>query len=241
MFKETEFEYQDSEQELKKVSLSIFQAANAPSKPLSSLEKHEQNKILLSVAKRCLNLASNAKPKALHNEAFLAVRPDANTISKQGIDYSELESYLKKAFNDNSKNSWREANEQTRMLMLQALAKGKYEWIEKESMLNFPCDDLQIIDSLWAKYSNNKFGFVSQNKIWNDANQSFWRGKEFSSLVGWIDYRQSYKEQDELNFSIDAPQGHLPYIPRFSGILRQKTGYWLFSPISSRLDSCSMN
>ena len=33
---------------------------------------------------------------------------------------------------------------------------------------NFPCDDLRTIDQLWVHYSNGKFGFSVQKKIYMD-------------------------------------------------------------------------
>jgi hypothetical protein len=55
------------------------------------------------------------------------------------------------------------------------------------------------IDSLWSKYSNDRFGFRSQAKIWFDSRQ----GDPYP-LFQW--YR------DQFTFSLDACPGHLPTV-----------------------------
>jgi hypothetical protein len=57
LFAETKFKYPDPASGPQELSLSIFQAANPPSKPLNSMEEHEQDAVLLSVAQRILRLA----------------------------------------------------------------------------------------------------------------------------------------------------------------------------------------
>ncbi|EAZ89800.1 GUN4 domain-containing protein [Crocosphaera chwakensis] len=171
-------------------------------------------------------------------------RVEINTISEQGIDYGELKILLKKASSSNHEIFWKKANHQTYLLMLKAVGKEKYDWIKKEDMLKFPCDDLDIIDTLWTKYSDSHFGFSSQNRIWNsihNRNDCFFSGKNFASRVGWLNIDGSYKDPGELNYNLDAaPQGHLPYTPEFTGRLSNKLGYWLFSHLSSRFAKCDI-
>src|ERR1044071_5576205 len=61
MFAETKFKYPDPESGPNELSLSIFQSANPPNKPLNSMEEHEQDATLVSVAQRILEL-SKSKP-----------------------------------------------------------------------------------------------------------------------------------------------------------------------------------
>lgn len=56
-FAETTFKYPDPAQGPNELSLSIFQSANPPNKPLNSMLEHEQDAVLLSVAQRILELA----------------------------------------------------------------------------------------------------------------------------------------------------------------------------------------
>lgn len=56
LFKETLFKYPDPHSGPEEIFLSSLQAANSPTRPLNSLEEHEQDKVLLSVAQRLLKL-----------------------------------------------------------------------------------------------------------------------------------------------------------------------------------------
>jgi tetratricopeptide (TPR) repeat protein len=56
-FAETTFKYPDPVLGPNELSLSIFQSANPPDEPLNAIEKHKQDKILLSVAQRISELA----------------------------------------------------------------------------------------------------------------------------------------------------------------------------------------
>jgi hypothetical protein len=57
MFTETRFKYPDPAHGPNDLSLSVFQSANPPSKPLNAMQEHEQDAVLLSVAQRILRLA----------------------------------------------------------------------------------------------------------------------------------------------------------------------------------------
>jgi tetratricopeptide (TPR) repeat protein len=57
LFADTKFKYPDPSNGPGELSLSIFQSANPPTKPLNASEEHEQDNVLLSVAQRILELA----------------------------------------------------------------------------------------------------------------------------------------------------------------------------------------
>lgn len=57
LFTEAKFKYPDAAHGPGELSLSVFQSANPPSKPLNSMPEHEQDAVLLSVARRILRLA----------------------------------------------------------------------------------------------------------------------------------------------------------------------------------------
>jgi hypothetical protein len=45
----------------------------------------------------------------------------------------------------------------------------QHEYLRAEDFLDFPRIELKIIDRLWRKYSDEKFGFSVQKKIWIDC------------------------------------------------------------------------
>jgi hypothetical protein len=76
------------------------------------------------------------------------------------------------------------------------------------------CSDLRTIDRLWVKYSDGRFGFSVQKRIWEsvggkpDTNELTPYDK-FGDRVGW---RKNLEWIDYANvsFSLNAPEGHLP-------------------------------
>lgn len=120
---------------------------------------------------------------------------------------------------------WEEANDETWLLMLQAVDRQKGDWIRSEEFLNFPCKDLCTINTLWVKYSNGKFGFSIQKEIYLSVggkadgkyNEEAWI--KLAEKVGWMINNHFGKENVILDkylgvnviFDTSAPRGHLPF------------------------------
>jgi serine protease Do len=136
---------------------------------------------------------------------------------KTGIDYTKLQNLLKE-------QKWSEADLHTYELIEQIVKTAKQEnqhiFIELKSIAEFSCPDIRTIDYLWKEYSGNKFGFSSQQEIWQSVNQKgdfsteTWRS--FATKVGWkkgeVASGSGYLLYDQLNFDpTKAPAGHLPW------------------------------
>jgi hypothetical protein len=86
------------------------------------------------------------------------------------------------------------------------VALQKQNWIEAEQATNklkpkeLECEDLQYIDQLWLKYSNNKFGYSVQRKIWESEiiNQDY---QDFAMVMGWL---RRYRDEDSMNIKVAA-------------------------------------
>ena len=95
--------------------------------------------------------------------------------------YTQLETYLKT-------QQWREADQETYRLMITTTGKEDGQWFDRADLKNFPCQDLQTLDQLWVKYSNGKWGFSVQKRIWQECGSPMeynndW--KKFCDRVGW--------------------------------------------------------
>jgi len=140
--------------------------------------------------------------------------------SDKGVDYTNLESLLKQ-------EKWKEADEETSEVMLQAADRENEGWLDAESINNFPCEDLRTIDQLWLHYSNGKFGFSVQKEIYEELggtreyNQEVW--ENFCDRVGWRK-GGNWLSYSKLTFKIIAPKAHLPLSFRRSG--RSGGGLW---------------
>ncbi|MDJ0572519.1 MAG: GUN4 domain-containing protein, partial [Pleurocapsa sp. MO_192.B19] len=132
--------------------------------------------------------------------------------SDKGIDYTQLRNYLEA-------KKWKEADLETYNVMLEATEGGN---LNKDSIRNFPCNDLKSINSLWQRYSNDRFGFSIQNQEYQNL------GKSIESLgykLGWRP--EQWMTYDYLweKFHANVPPGHLP-----ARIFRQEVGAgrWYF-------------
>ena len=130
-------------------------------------------------------------------------------ISAVGYDYTKLENYLKNG-------QWKEADQETTKIMLEIGDKDNKKYLTIDDIKKFPVEDLRTIDQLWLKYSDNKFGFSVQKQIWLDCGGKLddsyqWDiYKKLSDRVGWRRDGE-WASYDNLDFSTNAPQGHLPW------------------------------
>jgi hypothetical protein len=160
-------------------------------------------------------------------------------ISAQSIDYTYLKTLL-------ASGDWYEADRETKKVMILMYASEDQDNLKQENLQKFPCEDLQIIDKLWLKYSQGHFGFSIQKRIfitlggkinYNDYDYEVYC--RFGESVGWL-VNNCWLANSDLKFSLNAPQGHLPvspFIPLLRG-LRSRTLY--FREFFSRLNSCQL-
>jgi GUN4-like/Caspase domain len=82
--------------------------------------------------------------------------------SEKGIDYTWLRNSLKA-------QKWVDADRETYRVMITVVGKIEGDWLTKEELLKFPCVDLKTIDGLWVKYSQGRFGFSVQKRIYMEC------------------------------------------------------------------------
>lgn len=171
---------------------------------------------------------------------------EVSLVSPQtGIDYAPLQKLL-------AQQKWRQANETTRELMLQAAGREAQGWVTAQDVEKFPCWDLKAIDGLWQQYSNGRFGFSVQFPIFVATGNKPGRlvaseaYEEFGDRVGWRQpnpdpaggpAREWIAFKGNLNYSLEAPVGHLPN-PRQE---YQITGGRLeYTVLTQRLVACQL-
>ncbi|PZV10469.1 MAG: hypothetical protein DCF22_16710 [Leptolyngbya sp.] len=100
--------------------------------------------------------------------------------SEKGIEYRNLRDLLKAG-------KWKEADQETADRMCEAMGRQQEGWLRVQDVKAFPCIDLQTIERLWLKYSQGKFGFSVQRKVWQECGSptetETW--KIFCDQVGW--------------------------------------------------------
>jgi serine/threonine protein kinase len=133
---------------------------------------------------------------------------DVELKSSCGMDYRKLRDLLKAG-------EWQKADDFTYRLMLLVANREKEKEVrlDIEDIDNFPCEDLRTIDQLWIKYSDGKFGFSVQKRIYQSfgGTREYDRGicKKFGYKVGWRK-GQSWLYYRDITFNTKAPEGHLP-------------------------------
>ncbi|MEL6778913.1 MAG: GUN4 domain-containing protein [Cyanobacteria bacterium J06597_16] len=122
----------------------------------------------------------------------------------QTARYAYLERYLRTG-------EWKKADNETYELMITEVGKEVGEGFSSEDLLNFPCEPLKIIDGLWGKYSNGKFGFSVQKKIYMedcggvpDGKSDDDGGEIFSKFYDLVEWSK------DINYDLSSPYGHLP-------------------------------
>ena len=87
-------------------------------------------------------------------------------------------------------------------------------YLDNEDIEKFPDKDFRTIDKLWIYYSNERFGFSIQKRIWIEegGEPGIYDPKayeKFGERVGWRE-NDTWKPYSEVNFTLSAPVGHLP-------------------------------
>ncbi len=135
---------------------------------------------------------------------------------------------------------WKEADRETRAILLQVAGRKKEGWLRIQDLENFPCQQLHALDELWVKYSHGRFGFSVQQRIWHNTTATEEIGEKalnFAEYVGWH-ANNSWINCDDLNFSLNAPEGHLPapVAPAGLGVSRRL----LLQVLFDRLETCKV-
>ncbi|MFM6756070.1 MAG: GUN4 domain-containing protein, partial [Dolichospermum sp.] len=154
--------------------------------------------------------------------------------SSSGVDYKKLRDLL-------AARKWREADKETLRVILTVAKREQQGWLNTSSIDNFSCEDLRIIDQLWVKYSNGKFGFSVQRKIYQglggtrNYDKKIWEA--FGDKVGWRRGGQWFYYQD-ITFDNKAQKVQFGNFPR---MYNKKYMYILvYMLIFSRVDTCKL-
>ncbi|QIZ72575.1 serine/threonine-protein kinase [Oxynema aestuarii] len=154
------------------------------------------------------SVLNSDKPKTLFSRLPPPPKPPLKMFlaSQVGMDYRELGEYL-------IEEKWQDADRETTNLILKLAGRDRVGWLDCDSIARIPATDLKTLNRLWVIYSQGRFGFGVQKRIWLEI-----LGKEklnahsvkaFGDRVGWRrGDRWLYYEQ--ITFARGAAIGHLP-------------------------------
>lgn len=145
---------------------------------------------------------------------------------------------------------WKDADFETKRLLLEMAHREKDGWLLPDDIKKLSLQSLLVIDELWTQYSDSRFGFSVQSKIWRGLGcksspeitaQTISENK-FGRAVYWYVNSTWLSPWDAFNYDSQGGMGSLPreYIFALSGwqsYTKGWTGYmlWRFDEIFLKL------
>lgn len=179
----------------------------SPHELVSSISERLSKAILAG-----MSLEAAERPQSIEEWLKLIGSSSIPLISRSGINYRLLDKFL-------ANQRWEQADKLTNRLMLKVAKEPYNSWLYS-SVDDIPSQDLEIINSLWLKYSNGQFGFTVQKYIWKETQQCLLAKsqnfldknlvyKNFCEKVGWR-IVSGCLLTSYLDCSLQAPLGHFP-------------------------------
>jgi hypothetical protein len=145
-------------------------------------------------------------------DAFLARYPQGwlATVSARGLDYAPLQQAL-------MAQQFEEADRITSALLRElagptAVRRGYVYYSEVPPM---PSADLDSLDRLWVCFSRGRFGFSVQGRLLRSCND---RWELLWPKLAWKDGGRWTRYPGSFQWSIDAPEGHMPLVNQLRGV-----------------------
>lgn len=132
------------------------------------------------------------------------------TPTEQGIDYGSLQELL-------VQQDFEEADRLTlaKLCELAGPTAVKRKWVYFTEVEQFPVMDLRTIDQLWLIYSEGKFGFSVQRRLWLSLGQNW---DKFWPRIAWKDDNIWTRYPGGFIWDLSAPDGHLPLSNQLRGV-----------------------
>jgi serine protease Do len=148
--------------------------------PINSFKNNFKDKHLVAHSTSSPAPNVNLTPEITPTPEVKSTIKNEFTLVTDRADFTRLNDLLKAG-------EWKEADQETWELIKQVTNSKERDYLEIEDYQNFPVNELRIMDQLWVKYSNGKFGFSVQKEIWL---------KNGGKLNGESDY-DTYEKQAE--------------------------------------------
>ena len=232
-------------------------ALNVPLKPPAQINPNISDRVHEAIVKWLEFLPENRPQSVQDWLKLLALRPSPvppptpspfpvsppapapdNLRSSVGMDYKKLRDLL-------ATGKWKEADQETERVILKVAGREYFGWLDTDSINKFPCEDLRTIDQLWVKYSNGRFGFSVQKRIWLEVGGKLgeydWKVFEkFGDRVRWRVNSEWLILNSDLTFSPNAPWGHLPGGWWWVGVTVSPVGWGWGYVLFSRAETCKL-
>jgi len=93
------------------------------------------------------------------SQAEAAPAPKPKQPAEPPIDCEKLRQLLEL-------KQWKDADFETKRLLLELVHRERDGWLQPDDIKNISSQSLLVINGLWTQYSDGRFGFSVQSKIW---------------------------------------------------------------------------
>jgi uncharacterized caspase-like protein len=133
-------------------------------------------------------------------------QPPRQNPTQDNLDSEQVSNKYTKLRDLLAAKKWKEADEETAKVMLKASGKELLGYLSEDDIKKLPTQVLDTINQLWVKNSGGRFGFSIQKSIYLQVSKNYDR---LGDRLGWKK-EGKWLHWRELNFSEQAPKGHLP-------------------------------
>lgn len=230
--------YQNADQvleDLKTVRSAVFKPEiSVPMVP--ALAENKQLKPQFVVNKQLQGDTDIVVQEELLTSITVPQNIQSSTVTDCPMNYRQLRQLL-------AARRWKEADVETRKILLQVSGRSEAGWMRAEDFKQFPCEDLCMLDRLWVTYSKGRFGYSVQKQVWEsiggkvDLDYTIWC--RFGDRLGWR-RNGNWLNYSDLNFDQNtAPLGHFPA----GGVDGIVLGKWdlVGAALASRLVECQQS
>lgn len=140
-----------------------------------------------------------------------------------------------------AEQEWSAADAETTRLLVENVDVGGYTGVDADEASRIDCGLLSSIDTHWSEASDGRFGLrvqegvLAETMVKGFSSNETWR--EFGRELGWVRGRAWITSVD-VDYSIDAPIGHLPYVPGIGTVVTTGRIYEGFRVFYSRVADC---
>lgn len=190
----------------------LRQCVAAPSHVALSMNVKKSHRLRFAVfaSSAASSAASSVSESSVSGSSISKPQWEVDLVSEIAVSYEALRDKL-------AAGEWEAADAETRRLLcvLAGDAAVKRKWVYYSEVQFIPVADFKTVDGLWRAYSDNKFGYSVQRRIWKNNDESW---TVFFAKVGWTrpmaESRNSAYKKFPLEFMWDVadptPLGHLP-------------------------------
>jgi hypothetical protein len=115
-----------------------------------------------------------------------------------------------------AEQNWKQANQETKNIIFGIINETKEIPFYLQNISQISSRNLRLIDRLWLKYSQGKFGFSVQQKIYREiGGTQDYDSEKWAIFIDKVGWNESLENENNENNNItleNVPEGHFPML-----------------------------